>query len=394
MTEWPLVSLSDLLTLERRPVEVEAKEQYAEIGVYCFGRGIFHKPSRSGTEVGEKNLYCVRQGDFIFQITFAWEGALAIASESDDGMYASTRFPTFRVDGGKCFSPFLLNYFRTAEGKHQLVKVSPGSAGRNRVLSLKRLSEVVVPLPPLEEQHRIVDRIEELHEKVRTASQIAKQIEEARRKLWMVLARESLTRIGKAPATPLSELITLIGGGTPSKSNPEYWQGSVPWVSPKDMKSRTIRDSADHISDSAIQGSAAKLIQPGVVLIVVRGMILAHTVPSAVLEVPATINQDMKALVPKAGLAPEFLSMYLWAFNPELLALVERSTHDTRKLETKKLLSFHLVVPSPDVQESVCNRLRQLEGQVREIGDYRRIAQREIEALMPSVLNRAFSGQL
>jgi type I restriction enzyme S subunit len=248
--------------------------------------------------------------------------------------------------------------------------------------------------PPLDGQRQIVGRIEKLSEKIRTASQISTQIEEATRKLWMVLARQVFNRFKSATSMPLRELVSLIGGGTPSKSSPEYWQGNVPWVSPKDMKSRTIRDSADHISESAIKDSAAKLIHPGVVLIVVRGMILAHTVPSAVLMVPATINQDMKALVPKAGLASEFLSMYLWAFNPELLALVERSTHDTRKLETNNLLKFRVLVPSLEVQHSICNELHRIEDRVRQITNCRRARQREIGALMPSILNQAFSGQL
>jgi len=63
------------------------------------------------------------------------------------------------------------------------------------------------------------------------------------------------------------------------------------------MKDREIRDSIDHISENATEESSAKLIDPGAVLVVVRGMILTHTFPSAVLRVRAAINQDMKALI-------------------------------------------------------------------------------------------------
>jgi type I restriction enzyme S subunit len=58
----------------------------------------------------------------------------------------------------------------------QLVKISPGSAGRNRVLSVKRIPEVFVPLPPLDEQHRIVSRIEELTKKIAEASRLQQEI--------------------------------------------------------------------------------------------------------------------------------------------------------------------------------------------------------------------------
>jgi hypothetical protein len=93
-------------------------------------------------------------------------------------------------------------------------------------------------------------------------------------------------------------------------------------------------------------------------------------------------------------LDPEFLSMYLWAFNRELLALVERSTHDTRKLETGKLLGFPVVVPPMDTQNAACRELRRLGERVGVLSEQRHVAQTEIKALMPSILNHAFSGQL
>jgi len=112
---WPRVSLGELLRLERRRVTVEPDKQYPEIGIYCFGRGIFHKTPRSGLEVGDKDLFLLKEGDFILQVTFAWEGAIAIVSAVEDGMYGSTRYPTFRVDESRCVPLFLLNYFKTHE---------------------------------------------------------------------------------------------------------------------------------------------------------------------------------------------------------------------------------------------------------------------------------------
>lgn len=173
------VSLGDLLALERRPVQVHADRLYAEIGVRSFGRGIFHKPARLGNEIGDKSLYLVKDRDFIFQITFAWEGAVALASSSEDGMYASHRFPTFRVDEGVCSPEYLRYFFRTEAGRSQLERISPGSAGRNRVLNLKRLHEVRIPLPALSEQHRIVDLLDagdELRQKAAAAQERALRI--------------------------------------------------------------------------------------------------------------------------------------------------------------------------------------------------------------------------
>jgi len=153
------VPFSEIAKLERRPVPVAIDQQYQEIGVYSFGKGIFHKPPRTGAEVGDKDLYEIRASDLILQITFAWEGAVALAGPKDDQLYGSVRYLTFRVNEEICSPRYLLAYLRTAEAINQLGKISPGSAGRNRVLSVKRLSEVIVPVVPREFQKWLTDEL-------------------------------------------------------------------------------------------------------------------------------------------------------------------------------------------------------------------------------------------
>ena len=104
----------------------------------------------------------------------------------------------------------------------------------------------------------------------------------------------------------------MLGGGTPNTARSEFWEGNIPWVSPKDMKRDHIFNTMDHISDEAIKGSTAKLLPVGSILFVVRGMILNHTLPVAKTEVPVAINQDMKALIPEM---PEIAPYLLIAGN-------------------------------------------------------------------------------
>jgi len=193
---------------------------------------------------------------------------------------------------------------------------------------------------------------------------------------------------------PLAELVTLKGGGTPSKSDPSYWEGEIPWVSPKDMKVRELRGATDHISIRATEETAAKIIDPGAVLVVVRGMILAHTFPAAILRTPAAINQDMKALVPNDVLSSEFLCSFIWAFNCRFLDLVEKSTHDTRRLDTAKLINSAIPVPSIGEQHRIVAELNELETEVNTLKRLQDETGAEIDALLPSVLSRAFAGEL
>jgi len=115
-------------------------------------------------------------------------------------------------------------------------------------------------------------------------------------------------------------------------------------------------------------------------------MILAHTVPSAVLRVPATINQDMKALVTDERLSPEYLCLALWARNRELVALTERSTHGTRKLGTERLLDFAIPLPSREEQEAVVELDRNLRQQAEEFARLTEEARAALADVMPSLL--------
>ena len=160
------------------------------------------------------------------------------------------------------------------------------------------------------------------------------------------------------------------------------------------MKAREISDSIDHISEYAIRETAAKLIEPGAVLVVVRGMILAHTFPSAVLKVPAAINQDMKALIPTNKVLPEFLCAVLWATNAATLALVEKSTHDTRKLETEKLLAISVPVPPICDQRRIIEQLGVMHARIIKLQKLQADTTAELAALLPSILDNAFNGEM
>lgn len=152
ITHAPRIRMGEVAPLVRRPVTVEAEASYPEVGVRSFGKGTFHKPSLSGLAVGEKRLFEVHEGDIVFNIVFAWEGAVAIATPLDHGRVGSHRFLTCIPDPKRATPEFLRFYFLTSEGLHQLGVASPGGAGRNRTLGLKALEQIRVPAPSLDTQ--------------------------------------------------------------------------------------------------------------------------------------------------------------------------------------------------------------------------------------------------
>ena len=148
----------------------------------------------------------------------------------------------------------------------------------------------------------------------------------------------------------LSELGKWLGGGTPSKSKKEYWfDGNIPWVSPKDMKRFRVDSSEDYITKLAIENTSAKLIPKGSVLIVTRSGILQRYVPIAINEVPVTINQDLKAIIPNGKVRSDYLANTLKLQNNRVLHECAKVGTTVESLGTDLLKGFKIV--APDIKE-------------------------------------------
>jgi len=144
--------------------------------------------------------------------------------------------------------------------------------------------------------------------------------------------------------TTLGRVCEVRGGGTPSTDVSRYWQGDIPWVSPKDMKSRVVTDSIDHISLEAIQNSAASLIPEGAVLVVVRSGILARTIPIAIAGRSLAINQDIKAICPSEMIGSRFLCYLLEGLEDVLLGMVTRGA-TVHRLTTDIIREMRVCLP-------------------------------------------------
>lgn len=149
----PLRAMAEVAPLVRRPVEIDLDASYPELGVRSFGRGTFHKPDLPGADVGNKTLFRICAGDLLFNIVFAWEGAVAVAQPEDEGRMGSHRFLSCVPAPEMANVEFLQFYFSTPEGLQKLGESSPGGAGRNRTLGLKKLESLQVPVPPIVRQH-------------------------------------------------------------------------------------------------------------------------------------------------------------------------------------------------------------------------------------------------
>jgi type I restriction enzyme S subunit len=331
----------------------EIREQNAQ-GLYpCYGgnglRGYTTTFTHSGkfSLIGRQGALCgnVRLGVGQFHAT---EHAVVVTPKS--GIKGDWLFYVLSF----------LNLNRFATGQAQ-----PG-------LSVEVLEKLPLAVPSQEaEQQKIADCLTSMDELIAAQARKVDALKTHKKGLMQQLfPREGETQprirfpefeeAGEWGKKKLDELVDIQSGATPSKGNPEFWNGSIPWVSAKDMKRLFLEDAEDHISAAAID-DGARLVPPGTLLVLTRGMTLLKDVPICVLRREMSFNQDVKGLRPKDGVDGLFLAWMLTGNKDRLLAMVDIAGHGTGKLDTDELKALELILPKSPEQERIADCLTALD---------------------------------
>jgi type I restriction enzyme S subunit len=354
---------------------------------------------RSGLEVGDKNLFLLKEGDFILQVTFAWEGAVAVVSAAEDGMYGSTRYPTFRVDESRCDPQFLLHYFKTHEGIQQLVNICPGSAGRNRVLSIKRVPEVLVPLPAISVQKHVVARLQAL----------AIQIGEAR-----ALRQQAAKEAGALVASETNALFRIEANRSwPTKSLGEIADIRAGVTLGRRLTGRTIRVpylrvanvqdghlDLTEIKEVEILESEAekwKLERDDLLLTeggdwdkLGRGTVWEGEVNNCIHQ-----NHIFRVRTSSPEFIPDFVSKYVGSpIGKAYFQGASKQTTNLASINQRQLKAFRVLQPPIAEQKRIVSELNTLHAKVNALKRLQVSASVELDALLPAILDRAFKGDI
>jgi type I restriction enzyme, S subunit len=332
--------------------------------------------------------------------------------------------------------PEFVNYKLLLSGSRHFIHNAQQVVGMASI-SQPQIAAFDLPLPPLAEQRRIVAKLEKLfsqvgackqrlariplllkrfrqsvlaaacsgrltadwrdtHKEVRPARVIVQSLKTPDPESQMDIFENSSD--GDIPNTwswvRLGKLGPLVGGGTPSTGNPRFWGGNIPWVSPKDMKRSRICDSEDHITDLGLKSSSVSKIDPGAILFVVRGMILIHTLPTAIADTVVTLNQDMKALVPEIKEMSEYLSLAARHVAPSILFKVKESTHGTRRIESSILKSWAIPLPPLEEQQEIVHRVENLFALADRLEARFTEGRKRVDSITQAILAKAFRGEL
>lgn len=393
--KWPSVPLGDLVTQVTRPERVDPEKNYRLLGVRLDGAGPFLRETKTGAQSSAATLSRVEDGDFIYSRLFAWRGAFGLITPELAGCYVSNEFPTFTCDPDRLEARYLNYFFRLKPTLAAVEEKCTGSTPltRNRFKEQFFLASKI-PLPPLAEQRRLVGSISRVSAHVQSTEQLFAEswaslealLASAYAKVftpkadWMALRVDELCEPSQygftesatlAPVGPRFLRITDIQDGNVN------WE-SVPYCPCSDPAKYLLK--ADDIVFARTGATTGKSF-------------LIRECPEEAVFASYLIRLRVRADVPHP-----VLPAYLYEFfqSPAYWAQIGDQKEGTGQPNVNGTKLERLLVPVPPlpVQHEVLSELASLRAKFNDIKRLQSESAEELDALLPSILHRAFRGEL
>lgn len=285
--------------------------------------------------------------------------------------------------------------------------LSMASATTIAIVNKSKMESCAFPLPPLSEQQRIVERIEELFAKLDEAKERLQEVADSFAVHKAAILHKSFTgeltkqwrrKNGVSDESweerKLGEVGSWLGGGTPSTSREEYWEnGNILWITSKDMKSTVIEDTLMKVNEIGVKNSSANYIEKPALLVVMRSGILRRTFPVAMVKKPFTVNQDLKAIIPDED-DLEFLYWMLLSNEQRILNTCMKNGTTVESINSNALKDLTFKCPTLPEQHEIVRLIDDLLARERAAQQATEQALASIDLMKKSILARAFRGEL
>jgi type I restriction enzyme S subunit len=317
----------------------------------------------------------VEPNDIAYNTMRMWQGCFGLAEEAANvsPAYVVMR-PKDTVD-----PRFAAHWFKSDRGLYMLWAYSYGLTEDRLRLYGEEFLEIPVVWPDISMQSYVASVIDAWDEVIDTLAKLVIVKKAAEQSLYDQISRQW-------PKTEIEQFGCLVGGGTPSKNKPEFWVGTIPWVSSKDMSVWWLENTEDSISQSAIDGSATRLVPLGSILMVVRSGILRHTLPIAFAAREVAINQDIKALIPNDGIDSRLLARVLKLETKRIRQLTMKTGTTVESIDINALKEYPLPFPVAEDRETVAALLDATGNEILSLESRLTLLRRQKRGLMQKLL--------
>lgn len=288
-----------------------------------------------------------------------------------------------------------------------------GKFGTQLNLNTDIIGDIKLPIPSLSEQGSLASFLDRETAKIDTLIAKKERLIELLQEKGTALISHVVTKglnpdvrmrnsgvewLGEIPkhweVLPLKFISTFISGATPSTTNSAYWDGSIPWITAKDMKQFYLTESTDYITELAVKETAIRVIPSPAVLVVVRGMILAHSFPVGLTTILVTINQDMKAIFLSKKLEPEYFTRQLLARRGAVLSLIQEAGHGTKVLRTDWFERLSILIPPFKEQQKIASYIKIKSSQIDNLIAKTRTSIELLKEYKTALISAAVTGKI
>ncbi|HEV2379020.1 MAG TPA: hypothetical protein VG206_04410 [Terriglobia bacterium] len=382
-TKWGWARFGDFLHPNSRPYTLGAEEDANLVGMRLYGAGPFHRELKPAMQIAKKTHFVIKLGDIIYNKLFAWKGTFGIVPRGLDGMFVSDKFPTYELDRERVDENWLRWYFRCPVLWEEARTMSTGSAALSKLtLNPPKFLLLTMPLPPLDEQRRIVARVEALSAKIEEARSLRAQAAEGVRgfvaSLHVKMAGTRVRRLEQFLELFEEQERVQIGGSYPQVGVRGFGQG---------LFERSPVEAA-HTTYAAFN----RLYAGAVVLSQVKGWEGAIAVcPSSLAGRYASPEyRTFRCISGEAEpeyVAPLFASPWFWSRLSDLTRGV-----GARRERVRPELFLRMEIPMPRIEDQ--RRALPLLDNLGNVAKCQAETAPELDALLPSILDRAFKGEL
>jgi len=388
-SDYPLCPLSDVMRLANDPVTVDTSQSYEMAGVYSFGRGLFTREPLPGAETTYKALNRLHTDSLVLSQLKGWEGALALVTPPFEGRFLSPVFSTFTTDASRLDAKYLSWYCKQANVWDALRSKARGMGARRDSVSPTQFLALEIPLPPLDEQRRIVARIEELAAKIAEARGLRREAIDGANALFDSAVSNVWAESSEWQSKLIGEAAKTVSGQIEPQVEP---YANLPHINGEAMQAGTGRLLAYRTAREDGVTSGKYHFPPGSVL---YSKIRPYLRKAVYVPFEGICSADVYAFNTfDAGLLPQFFMYALIA--PHFTAYANTLSGRTRmpKLNQDQLFSYDLHYPALTEQQHIVSYLDNVQAKVDALTRLQAETAAELDALLPAVLDRAFRGEL
>ena len=271
-------------------------------------------------------------------------------------------------------NPICHNYYRLlfkSDGFIQKMNSMTVGIREGKNIQYSDFANSLIPVPPINQQQRIADYLDRKCSQIDTIIARQQEVIEKLKAYKLSVITEAVTK-GLNPNVPMKDsgvewigeipehwqvpkikyLATIASGGTPDRSHPEYWNGSINWAKTGELQNNELYETEEKITELALENSSAKVFSVDTILVAMYGQGKTRGM-TALLKVPSATNQACAGIT---VYSKDITVSYLWLFLMGAYDAIREKANGSGQpnLSGALIADFNVTLPPIEEQMNIC----------------------------------------